>query len=133
MAKCITLGELIAEVRALKPGCAFDDKQLLSWVNEIEGMVQTEVMLLSVDDLVIYGETQCEEHDADEGCMTHELLVAFPHSKLYRSYLMAMIDFANGEYDKYQNSMAMFNAHWSEFVKWFARNYRPADMKRRGN
>ena len=122
MAICITLGKLIDEVKALKPECAFTDEQLTAWVNDIEGKVQTEVMLLSVDDLVYYDCETCNEHD---------LLVAFPHYKLYKSYLFAMIDFANGEYEKYQNSMQMFNADWCDFVKWFARSYRPADMKRR--
>lgn len=120
MAKCITLKELITEVRSLKPECAYSEEQMTIWVNEIEGMVQTDVMLISVDDLVYYDYETCKEH---------ALLVAFPHSKLYRSYLFAMIDFANGEYEKYQNSMQLFNSHWTEFVKWFARNYRPADYR----
>ena len=120
MAICMTLGQLIDDVKELKPGCAFTDKQLTSWVNEVEGMIQTDVMLFAIDDIRPYDYDSCKDH---------ELLVAFPHSKLYKSYLCAMIDFANGEYDKYQNSMQMFNSHWNEFVKWFARNYRPADMK----
>ena len=120
MAKCITLSELINSVKALKPECAYTDEQLTMWVNEVEGMVQTDVMLISVDDLIYYDYEECKDHD---------LLVAFPHSKLYRSYLLAMIDYANGEHEKYQNAMVMFNSHWSEFVRWFARNYRPADFK----
>ncbi len=60
------------------------------------------------------------------GC---ELLVEPPHSKLYAEYVMARIDYANGEYDKYENSMQMFNAFWGEFSRWFARMYRPADRK----
>ena len=61
------------------------------------------------------------------GC---ELLVEPPHSKLYAEYVMARIDYANGEYDKYDNSMQMFNAFWGEFSRWFARMYRPADRKK---
>ena len=63
------------------------------------------------------------------GC---ELLAEAPHSKIYPEYVMARIDYANGEYDKYENTMQMFNAFWGEFSRWFARVYRPADaMKRR--
>lgn len=60
-----------------------------------------------------------------------ELLVNPPHDKLYRSYLAAQIDYANGEYDKYANTMQMFNAHYNEFLRWFMVNYRPAYTHRR--
>ena len=56
-----------------------------------------------------------------------ELLVEPPHSKIYAEYVMARIDYANGEYDKYDNTMQMFNAFWGEFSRWFARVYAPAD------
>ena len=52
---------------------------------------------------------------------------AAPHDKIYWAYLTAMIDFANGEYNKYQNTMQMFNSFFGEFMRWFALNYRPAD------
>ena len=44
-----------------------------------------------------------------------------------RRYLEARVDYANGEYDKYQNTMQMFNAFFGEFVRWFATIYSPAD------
>ncbi len=56
------------------------------------------------------------------------LLVLAPFDKVYRSYLCAMIDYANGEYDRYNNSMQMFNRQLSEFTGWYARTYRPADQ-----
>ena len=57
------------------------------------------------------------------------LLVDAPHDKLYRPYLMAQIDFANADYDKYTNDMALFNAYYGEFVRWFARTYAPANRR----
>ena len=56
-----------------------------------------------------------------------ELLLSPPHTAVYRYWLQSMIDFENGEYDKYQNTSGMFNAAWSAFVAWFAEIYRPAD------
>lgn len=61
-----------------------------------------------------------------DGTETPLIITTF-HNKLYRSYLCAMIDYANGEYDKYNNSMQMFNKQFSEFTAWYARTYRPAD------
>lgn len=60
------------------------------------------------------------------------LLVLPPHDKLYRQYLLAQIAFAQEEWDGYQNYMAMYNEFLNEYKRWFARNYRPADMKRWG-
>lgn len=55
------------------------------------------------------------------------LLVRPPHDKIYWSWLVAQIDFANGEYNKYENSLRMFNGYWGEYLRWFSRNFRPAD------
>ena len=59
-----------------------------------------------------------------------ELLVEFPHDKLYREYIKARIDYENGEYDKYAATMEMFNNFWGEFMRWFARTYCPAGRRR---
>lgn len=114
----MTARECLRRVDGVKPN-AFSDEDKVHWLNEVEGMVQTE--LLAVDpqegSLVAY---------RDPGDWDKALLVAPPHDKLYPRYLAAMIDFANGEYSKYQNSMVMFNAAWDEFAKWRRRNHMPA-------
>lgn len=113
----MTLSEVIAKVDEIKPN-AFSNEAKTAWMNEAEGMVQTEVFLLAPEEIITYDYAK----DKDT-----ELLVQSPHDKLYPSYLTAMIDFANGEYNKYQNTMQMFNSHFGEFMRWFALNYRPAD------
>lgn len=109
--------EVIDRVNTLKPH-PYDPETLIQWLNECEGMVQTRVMLMAPAEIVRYTWPECKEWD---------LLADPPHDKLYPSYVMAMIDYHNGEYGKYQNSMAMFNAQFGEFSKWFATVYRPAD------
>lgn len=114
------VSELISFVDAIKPN-AFPVSAKVAWLNEVEGMVWTEVMLLSPLEFVPH------TYDDSTGEGDADLLVVPPHSKLYNTYLCAMIDFANGEYDKYQNTMTLFNAHFSEFMRWYATHYRPAD------
>lgn len=116
------LGQVIAMVDDIKPN-AFGNDTKTKWINEAEGMVQTEVFLLAPDEIVTYDYERDKEKD---------LMVRPPHDKLYWSYLTAMIDFANGEYDRYQNTVQMFNSHFGEFMRWFATCYRPADFPRRG-
>lgn len=109
--------DAIAYVDSVKPN-AFDDAAKILWLNEVEGLVQTEAMLFAVADLIEYtAETDPET----------ELLVRSPHDKIYRAYLVAMVDFANGEYNRYANTVEMFNTYFSEYVVWYADKYRPAD------
>lgn len=108
------LNECIQRVDAVKPN-AFSDSDKTAWISEVEGMVQTEIQHIQPDaeGFVVY---------AYPGNQLDTLLVEPPHDKLYPLYLAAMIDFANGEYANYQNSMAMFNAAWDEYAKWYMRN-----------
>jgi hypothetical protein len=92
----------------------YPDSMLLQFLNEVEGKVQTEVLMIAPDDTVRYG--------ADD--LMSEMIVTAPHDKLYYVYLMAMIDFVNGEYDRYTNSMNLANAHITEWAAWYNRTHR---------
>lgn len=102
--------EVIDRVDRIKPnGFTNDDK--VAWLDEVEGRVQTEFLLLppeKVERLKTVGD---------------KLLVPFPYDALYVAYLMAMIDFANGEYDRYDATYEMFNAKWKEFAMWRTTHY----------
>lgn len=111
------LKEAIEFVDELKPN-AYTPEQKTYWLSACEGMVQTQVFLWAPEEFFSY--TWPEDGDK-------ELLVSPPFDKLYLSYLQALIDFQNGEYGKYQNTMQMFNSDFSEFMRWFANAYRPAD------
>ena len=113
-----TLKKIIEFVDGVKPN-AFTPEQKTEWINEVEGYVQSEVMLIYTPDLLL-------RYDWAQNQDT-ELLVLPPHDKLYRTYLAAMIDFYNQEYDHYQNAMTLYNAQMGEFKKWFLVNYHPAD------
>ena len=112
-----TLQGVLDIIDSIKPN-AFSDEAKTAWINEVEGLVQTEVFLLAIEDVVQY--TWPENAAAT-------LLAKPPHDKIYWVYLSAMVDFANGEYDKYQNTMQMFNQFFGEYMRWYARTYNPAD------
>ena len=113
----MTLSECIAFVDGVEPN-AYTNEQKTRWVSECEGRVYTDIFLLQPEAFtsLSYGS------DAGES-----LAVKPPHDKLYPRYLQAMIHFANGEYDRYAAGMQLFNEAWGEFVRWYARNYSPAD------
>lgn len=112
-----TLKGVIGMVDDIKPN-AFSNETKTQWLNECEGVIQTEVMLLDVAACISYS----YERDKDA-----QLLVQPPHDKVYWTYLVAMIDFANGEYNRYQDTVQMYNAFFGEYMRWYARTYRPAD------
>lgn len=54
-----------------------------------------------------------------------ELLADEAYADLYVKWLMAQIDFANAEMQRYNNSAAMFNALYEEYAAWYTREHRP--------
>ena len=101
------LKETFVMLENIKPH-AYSPETLTSWINEIEGMIQTDVMLLSLADIITYSYPD----NVDT-----ELLVKAPHSKLYYVYLCAMVDFANNEYEKYDNTMRLFNKFYADYMR----------------
>ncbi len=111
------LKELIQFVDGLKKN-TFSNEVKTAWVNEVEGMVQTDVLRLAIQDVVQYAYRE----DADP-----ELIVKPPHDRLYRYYLEAMICYEQEEYDRYENCMQMFNQNLNDFVRWVSETLRPQD------
>lgn len=113
-----TIREILDQVDELRPN-AFSEKLKMAWISELDGKIAADVMLMSIDDIRQIRYSYPENMDS-------EPLVGFPHDGIYLYWLQAQIDYANGEYNKYQNSMEMYNEHYSNFVRWFANTYKPA-------
>ena len=99
---------------------AFPESVTMRWLNEVEGLVQTQVLLLAPAELKPY--TWPEDQDA-------ELLAKYPHDDIYWIYLAAMVAYAQGETGAYNNHITLFNARCADYCIWYAENYRPADGK----
>lgn len=111
----MTLKEVIDFVDGIEPN-AYTNDQKTVWVSECEGQVYLDVFLREDFTALVYTD------DKDD-----DLSVAPPHDRIYRDYLHARVLLANGEYDRYQNAMTVFNAEWGDFVRWYARMYDPAE------
>lgn len=112
------IGDVIAWVDEIKPN-AFDERAKVEWLGTLDGKVLTEVFLMFPGDLTKPPYKYPED-------METALLAEPPHDDIYSPWLQAQIDMANGEYNKYANTMAMFNACWVNFCRWFADTYNPA-------
>lgn len=112
------LREAIERVDDIKPN-AFSSAVKTDWLNALEGRIAADVLLLAPAEIAQLRYT----YPADQNT---ELLVDPPHDDIYTLWLAAKIDEANGEYNKYQNTMQIYNEHFGDFVRWFASTWEPA-------
>ena len=116
-----TIREVIARADENRPN-AFSEDQKLRWVAAIEGKLALNVQLMDISEMHQFA-YKCPD-DLDK-----ELFIKFPHDDIYYCWLVAQIDKHNGEDNRYQNSMEMYNACLSDYVNWYASVYRPAQGK----
>lgn len=114
----MTLQDCIDKVDKVKIN-PYDNETKTEWINTIEGQIQREVLQIPLEEEVVQ-----YNYDTDSG---KELIVKEPYCVIYEDYIKAMIDYSNLEFDKYNNSITMFNSHYSDFAKWYIRNYKPKD------
>lgn len=126
--------DVLARVDELKPS-QFDDNTKISWLSELDGRIFNTVIMTHVHDLikktVIDEETNEETEELVEPTFTaytdeeQELLLDDTYADVYRHWLYAMMDYANGETERYQNSMIMFNSKYQEFCDWYNSTHLP--------
>jgi len=108
--------EIIERVDRQKPN-AFSAEDKVRWISELDGRLGLEVCMMDI--------AQVQQLRYGMDCLEHEPLLQFPHDAMYDHWMFAMIDYANGEYDKYQNAMECYNAHYDSFKHWFLNTYDP--------
>ena len=52
-------------------------------------------------------------------------LLLLGQEDIYIRWLEAQIDYANGEYGKYNNSITMYNTAYSAYEKYYNREHKP--------
>ena len=102
----MTKEDVLAKVREIRPN-EYTDEWALSQLEELEQRVLRELM----DGYLI--------PEAGEG-----LLVVSPYDGIYADWIVAQIDLANGDYDRYNNQMQLFNTRWEELGRHISRTYR---------
>ncbi len=112
--------ECIALVDSYEPN-AYPIETKARWLRECEGKVWTDLFLMQP-----IGFAWGSPYDF----LQEELSIPAPYNKVYPDYLQAKIHYANGEYDRYANSMAMFNDAWEDLNIWFGHDYNAADWHR---
>lgn len=119
----MTIIGAINHIDSVKPnGYSQDDK--IRWLSAIDGIVKAEIIDTHE------GAESVTSREYDETTpLTQELLIPHPYCDVYIKWLEAQIDYANGEYGKYNNSITMFNSVYSAYEKYYNRTHKPISKK----
>ena len=121
----MTIIEAINRIDRLKPN-TYSQQDKVHWLSNLDGVVKKEII-----DTHEGGEDVIFEGYNDETLLTTELLIPAPYDEVYVRYLEMQIDYANGEYAKYNNSAAEYNTAFSAFEKYYNRDHMPKSHGKR--
>lgn len=111
----MTATVLFERLRKLKPVPAeIDDTILLDWLNQVEGQILHEIFLLALSEITPYATAP-----------TEALAAPYPYDGIYLLWMEAQVDFANGEYERYTNTMQRYNTAWNDLARHIAKCIRP--------
>ena len=106
----MTRMEAVNRIDAVKPN-AYGQEEKLRWLSVLDGIVKKEII---------------DTHEGAETALCEtELLAPHPYDGMYIHWLEAQIDYAGGEYGKYNAAMAMFQAVYEAFEKYYHRSHKP--------
>lgn len=112
----MTVDQAIDRVDRLKCN-AYTLREKRDWLAQVEGRIRREILDAHSPGLPA---RDTEKLDGD-----WELTAPAPFDALYIRWLEAQIDLYNGEPERYNGSVALFNAEYDAFGSWYNRNFTP--------
>lgn len=126
------LSDAIAKIDELKPNVySWDTK--VDWLSKLDYMITTDIILTHECAFTHKGANTHEGadnykdfhgYDPDLDGNT-ELIAPPPYDSIYPRWLEAQIDLANGEYDRYNASITLYNTEWQAFADSYNRTHMP--------
>ena len=111
--------EAINSVDALKHN-TYTQTDKVQWLSRLDWMVKKHI----IDTHEGAEEVTFTGYDDSTDLQT-ELLVPAPYDEVYLRWMEAHIDYHNGEYGKYNNSIDMFNTAYVGFQNYYNRTHMP--------
>jgi hypothetical protein len=113
----------INHIDAVKPN-DYSQTEKIKWLSTLDGIVKAEII-----DTHKGGELVAFNGYDENTPLTQELLIPHPYDDVYIKWLESQIDYANGEYKKYNNTIAVYNQAFSDFERAYNRKYLPIGKK----
>lgn len=115
----MTIGKAIMRINTLKPN-TYTDNEKIDWLSSLDHMVKRTVIDTHEDgEEVIF-----DGYDTGTPADT-ELLIPSPYDDCYINWLESRIDYFNGEYAHYNNSVLRFNELFTAFSNDYNRHHMP--------
>lgn len=111
--------EAISRLDSLKHN-TYTQSDKVAWLSKLDSMVKKHIIDTheGADAVTFTG------YDDSTDLQT-ELLVPEPFDEVYLRWMEAQIDFANGEYSKYNQSIQMYMAAYDSYANYYNRNHMP--------
>lgn len=116
----MTIADAISRIDTLKPN-AYADEDKIHWLAKLDGQIYEEVFKTHEDNPL----ESFSGYNNDTDIETTELLVPAPYDDIYPLWLETRIDYSNGEYNKYNVSITMFNTEYRSFTNYYNRTHKP--------
>ena len=119
----MTILEALNRVDSTKPN-SYTQVEKVDWLSTLDGVVKSNIIDTHEDDEnVVF-----EGYNADT-LLDTELLVPAPYDDIYIRWLEARIDYANGEINKYNNSLTAYNDAYDLYANYYNRKHMPKGSK----
>lgn len=120
----MTLIEAINRIDLIKPN-TLERLEKTRWLSTLDGIIKS--MIIDTHEGGESVEFKGYDEDTDP---TTVLLVPAPFDEIYLFWLESKINYWNGEYERYQNSMIMYNTAYAAFEQHYNLTHRPLSKKR---
>lgn len=115
----MTILEAIHKVDTVKPN-SYTQPEKIKWLSTLDGIIKTEII-----DTHEGGEGIVFDGYHDDTDLDTQLLVPAPYDDIYIRWLEARIDYANNEYNKYNNSATAYNTDFEAYARHYNMNHMP--------
>lgn len=115
----MTILEAVHKVDIVKPN-RYTQPEKIKWLSTLDGIIKSEII-----DTHEGGENVVFEGYFDDTDLDTPLLIPAPYDDIYVRWLEARIDYANGEYGRYNNSMIAYNDAYNLYANYYNRNHMP--------
>ena len=119
----MTIMDALYRIDELKPN-SYSQPEKIKWLSSLDGVIKSEIIDTHEggEDVVFSGYNE----DAD---LSTVLLVPAPYDDIYLRWLEAQMDYSNGEYGKYNNSLVAYNDAYAMYQKYYNRTHMPKGTK----
>ena len=115
--------EAIGTIDSLKHN-TYTQSDKVDWISRLDHMVKKFII-----DTHAGAESVTFTGYDDSTDLQTELLVPAPFDEVYLRWMEAQIDYHNGEYEKYNNSIDMFNTAYQGYQNYYNRTNMPKGTK----